>query len=167
VIRCRHLPSCLQSTRYNEALDLLSHRETLCGILSRSESLRAKVHISRQDALLSEVRAVLQSGAHSRKHGLKQRSLISASYLSTLVPTCEDQNIHIGAAAQLELATTLWDQDEIVSSTKMLQTLSSSKDLARQSVHVGRSGILAQLVCYSIVTCCSVADHANRAIKLR
>jgi len=142
-----YAPSYLRVVRYNEALDLLSHRETLCGILRRTESLREKVHISRQDALLSEVKAVLKSAAHSSKHGLKQRSLTSASYLSTLVPICEQQNIHIGAASQLELASTLWDQDEVVASTKMLQTLSASKDLSGQSVHVGRSGILAQLVC--------------------
>ena len=125
---------------------MLSYREALFGILRKNDNLRENVHVSRQNGLLLEVRAILKSAAFSRRHGLKQRSLTAASYLSTLVPICEDVGMHIEAAAQWEMASTLWEQDEVVASTKMLQTLSARKDLSAQSIPVGRAGILAQLV---------------------
>jgi ataxia telangiectasia mutated family protein len=50
------------------------------------------------------------------------------------------------AAAHYEVAITLWRQGEISTSVQMLQELCSREDLLKQSIQIGRAGMLAQLV---------------------
>jgi ataxia telangiectasia mutated family protein len=50
------------------------------------------------------------------------------------------------AAAHYEVATTLWRQGEISTSVQMLQELCSREGLLKQSIQIGRAGMLAQLV---------------------
>lgn len=133
-------------------MEMVSLRETNFGILRRNTSLSEALHVSTRDALKIEVEAVIQNSSLARKHGFMQRSLNAASYLSTLKSFGTEIGIAIDAAADKELASTLWDQGEAATSVKMLQELCARRDLSEQAVEIGRAGMLAQLV--SSIICC-------------
>lgn len=117
------------------------------GVLSRSPRLRDALHVSLRDSRLVEVKAVISSSEFARKNDEIQQSLTAATYLSELVPTCNDLGLKIDAAAQREAASILWRQGEVSSSVQMLQKLCGRSDLASQAVKIGSAGMLAQLVC--------------------
>lgn len=143
--------------RFNEAIEMVSLRETNFGILRRNTSLSEALHVSTRDALKIEVEAVIQNSTLARKHGFMQRSLNAASYLSTLKSFGAEIGVAIDAAADKELASTLWDQGEAATSVRMLQDLCVRQDLSDQAVEIGKAGMLAQLVskiiCYGQKAC--------------
>lgn len=75
-----------------------------------------------------------------------QHALTAATYLSELVPVCYEIGLKTNAAAQFEVASILWKQDEVASSVQMLQELCFETDLRNQSIPVEYAGMLAQLV---------------------
>jgi len=133
-------------SRFNEALELVSLRETNFGILRRNVGLSEALHISTREALKIEMEAVIQNSSLSRKHGFMQRSLNAASYLSTMKSLGNDLGVSMDVAADRELASTLWEQGEVVTSVKLLQDICARRDLSDQSVEIGKAGVLAQLV---------------------
>jgi len=134
----------------------VSLRETNFGILRRNPGLSEALHISTRDALRLEVEAVIQNSSLARKNGFMQRSLNSASYLSTLKSLSKELGVKMDAAADRELASTLWEQGEAATSVKILQDLCARRDLSDQSVQIGKAGVLAQLV--SGIIECSLAE---------
>ncbi|KAI4726248.1 hypothetical protein E4T49_06024 [Aureobasidium sp. EXF-10728] len=131
--------------RFNDAQGIVSCRETLFSLLSQNKHLREALHINIRDCRAIEARSVISSSQFARKNDLIQQSLTAATYLSQLVPICQEIDVKMDAAAQFEVATTLWRQGEISTSVQMLQELCSRTDLLKQSIQVGRAGMLAQL----------------------
>lgn len=125
---------------------MVSHRETLFGILSRNPNLRESLHVSIRDSRAIEMRAVIEQSRFAMKNDLVQQPLAAATYLSEMVPTCAEIGVKIDAVAQFEAASILWKQGDISSSVQMLQALRERDDLEDQTVQVGRAGLLAQLV---------------------
>lgn len=136
----------LTFTSFNDAQGIVSCRETLFSLLSRNKNLREALHVSIRDCRTIEARSVISSSQFSRRNDLIQQSLTAATYLSQLVPLCQEIDVNMDAAAHFEVATTLWRQGEISTSVQMLQELCSRTDLLKQSIQVGRAGMLAQLV---------------------
>ncbi|CAD0105917.1 unnamed protein product, partial [Aureobasidium uvarum] len=115
-------------------------------LLSQNKHLREALHINIRDCRAIEARSVISSSQFARKNDLIQQSLTAATYLSQLVPICQEIDVKMDAAAHFEVATTLWRQGEISTSVQMLQELCLRTDLLKQSFQVGRAGMLAQLV---------------------
>jgi ataxia telangiectasia mutated family protein len=136
----------LTFTSFNDAQSIVSCRETLFSLLSRNNNLREALHVSIRDCRAIEAQSVISSSQFSRRNDLIQQSLTAATYLSQLVPLCQEIDVNMDAAAHFEVATTLWRQGEISTSVQMLQELCSRTDLLKQSIQVGRAGMLAQLV---------------------
>lgn len=133
-------------SRFNEALELVSLRETNFGILRRNVGLSEALHISTREALKIEMEAVIQNSSLSRKNGFMQRSLNAASYLSTMKSLGNELGVSMDVAADRELASTLWEQGEAATSVKLLQDICARRDLSDQSIEIGKAGVLAQLV---------------------
>ncbi|KAG9698743.1 hypothetical protein KCU95_g2387, partial [Aureobasidium melanogenum] len=131
--------------RFNDAQGIVSCRETLFSLLSQNKNLREALHVSIRDCRAIEAQSVISSSQFARKNDLIQQSLTAATYLSRLVPICQEIDVKMDAAAHFEVATTLWRQGEISTSVQMLQELCSRTDLLKQSIQVGRAGMLAQL----------------------
>ncbi|KAH0260307.1 hypothetical protein KCU71_g21031, partial [Aureobasidium melanogenum] len=131
--------------RFNDAQGIVSCRETLFSLLSQNKDLREALHVSIRDCRAIEAQTVISSSQFARKNDLIQQSLTAATYLSRLVPICQEIDVKMDAAAHFEVATTLWRQGEISTSVQMLQELCSRTDLLKQSIQVGRAGMLAQL----------------------
>lgn len=134
-------------SRFDDARHIISYRETIFGILSKSPHIRESLHIGIKDSRAVEVKAVVKQSEFARKNDLIQQSLTAATYLSELVPACADVGVKIDVVAQFEAASILWMQGEISSSVQMLQSLRQRKDLDEQTVTIGSAGLLAQLVC--------------------
>ncbi|KAK6004960.1 hypothetical protein QM012_007739 [Aureobasidium pullulans] len=131
--------------RFNDAQGIVSCRETLFSLLSQNKHLREALHVSIRDCRAIEVQSVISSSQFARKNDLIQQALTAATYLSRLVPICQEIDVKMDAAAHFEVATTLWRQGEISTSVQMLQELCSRTDLLKQTIQVGRAGMLAQL----------------------
>lgn len=125
---------------------ILSSRETLLSVLISSPKLQDMLHVSPRDVRSLEVQALLTSSSLSRKHGALEESLAAATYLSDLAPTCLEAGLNIGAAAQYEVASVLWDHGETSTSIRMLQQLDANFNLQEQASAVARSTLLAKLV---------------------
>lgn len=137
---------CTNMFSFNDAQGIVSCRETLFSLLSQNKHLREALHVSIRDCRAIEAQSVISSSQFARKNDLIQQSLTAATYLSRLVPICQKIDVKMDAAAHFEVATTLWRQGEISTSVQMLQELCSRTDLLKQSIQVGRAGMLAQLV---------------------
>ncbi|KAK4999791.1 Serine/threonine-protein kinase tel1 [Elasticomyces elasticus] len=125
--------------------NLLSSQKTLFTILAQNDKLRNGLHTNVREMRLIESRALLASSSILRRHNARQESLVAATYLSDLVSVLETSGLNIAAAAQLEVASVLWDFDERVASVKMLQEIRTRSDIEDQAIPVGRSGLLAKL----------------------
>ncbi|KAL1302378.1 hypothetical protein AAFC00_002781 [Neodothiora populina] len=131
--------------RYQDAQHIVSYRETIFGILSRNSNLRDSLLVSNRASRTAEVKAVVKQSEFARKNDMIQQSLAAATYLSELVPICDDAGLKIDAIAQFESASILWRQREISSSVQILQQLRTRQDLEEQTIKVGSAGLLAQL----------------------
>ena len=146
---------------FNDAQSIVSCRETLFSLLSQNKHLREALHVSIRDCRAIEARSVISSSQFARKNDLIQQSLTAATYLSQLVPVCQEVDVHMDAAAHFEVATTLWRQGEISTSVQMLQELCSRTDLLKQSIQIGRAGMLAQLVSTKVVLCGNLVTNSR------
>lgn len=118
----------------------------MLGSLSRNADLRGLLHATSKDCRLIESEVVLAHSTISRRHGSLQNALVSTTYLSDLVSECSKAGLNIDGAARSEVAAVLWDEGEVATSIRMLQELVGSTGLEKQSIPVGRSKLLAQLV---------------------
>lgn len=97
-----------------------------------------------------ETRALLSSTQMSRRHGALQNALAGATYLNRMIQPCKDLGLDIQAAVQLETAGVLWDEGEMATSIKMLQDLLPTVDTGKHAIRVGKSELLAKLVCAQV-----------------
>lgn len=137
----------LTKNSFKNISSIISCRETLFSSLSKRKTLQDFVKTSRRDSLTFESNALVASSKMSRLHGALQNALATATYLTQLVDSCEDAGINITAAVQLESANVLWDHGEMTASIRMLQDLLQKFDSKSQLIHVGKSELLAKLVC--------------------
>ncbi|KAI9716271.1 MAG: hypothetical protein M1812_005496 [Candelaria pacifica] len=135
----------MHTGRFEDVSQILSCRETLLSSLSKNSHLQTMLRISQRDSRLIEVEALLASSRTCRDHGALQNSLTAATYLSNLIEPCGMLDLNILAAVQTEEASVLWDQGEMTASIRVLQNLCTSVDLTKESIHVGKSGLLATL----------------------
>ncbi len=147
--------------RFEDVSQILSCRETLFSSLSKKSHIQTMLRISQGESRLIEVNALLESSRMCRNHGALQNSLTAATYLSNLIEPCEMLGLTITAAVQSEAASVLWDQGEMTASIRILQSLNTSIDLSKQSVHLGKSGLLAKLVRYVVCTICYWTDNCS------
>lgn len=113
--------------------------------------------------------ALVQTASLSRKHGLLQESLAAATHLTEIASECASLGIKVQGAADFEVARVLWEQNESASSIQILRDIARMEDLEQQTIPVGRSGLLAQLVktffpLHEIVNCLT---NVHRAINLQ
>ena len=134
------------ANRYTDVNLILSSRETLLSALSYRPELQLIINTGPRETSRLHILALLNSTRISRSHGDLQNSLMTATYLSDLVPSTNALGIKVEAAVEYEAARVLWDQGEMSASIKMLQLLDTSIDLRKQSIHVGKPELLARLV---------------------
>jgi serine-protein kinase ATM len=125
---------------------ITSCRETLFSTLSKSQTLQALLKISTREARYLEVQTLLASSINSRSRGTPQASLNTTTYLSHLIEPCRQVGLRIDVAAQFEASNVLWDQGYMSASIKMLREVVYGADFRSQSIHVGKSELLAKLV---------------------
>ena len=141
--------SPLTDCSFDRVEGIVSCRETLFSTLSKNENLRLMTKISLRDAREMEARALLSSTQMSRGHGALQTALTGATYLNQMIQPCSNLGLEISAAVHFESAGVLWDQGEMATSIKMLQDLTSSIEVEKQAIPVGKPELLAKLVCTS------------------
>jgi serine-protein kinase ATM len=142
--RLKSRNSWMESGQYEDVGQLLSVRETLFSSLALRPHLGEIVHATPASSLLFQARALLESSRLGRLHSAPT-PLATATHLSNLVAPCADNGLDIGVAAQFEVANVLWDQDEMVASTRMLQSLQDPAKFRKQDITVPRSVVLAKL----------------------
>lgn len=125
---------------------VLSARETLFSMLSKSPSLQEILHTGPRQLREREADAHISASEIYRKHGAVQELLASATYLADLVPTCRDVGYSLENVAKCQVSLVLWDQGEKNTSIRMLQQL-ESETKSKQDSTVARSVLLTKLVC--------------------
>ncbi|KAL5612869.1 hypothetical protein BROUX41_004052 [Berkeleyomyces rouxiae] len=136
----------MRSGRYDDVGNILACRETTFGLLSQLPLLRRIVNLSAGDAHKLEVHNLLLSSEIYRFHKAKQESLNISTSLSALAGPCNELGLNIDAAIKVEVANSLWDHGEMLSSIGILQTLSyDSSSLKTQSIPVSLANILSRL----------------------
>lgn len=93
-----------------------------------------------------EVEANLRSSLIYRKHNALQASLGNITYLTSLAPACQRADMRFEGAILHETASVLWDKGEIQAAIQVSLNLVQGIDFERQSIIVGKAGILATLV---------------------
>ncbi|KAH8166164.1 hypothetical protein CIB48_g2094 [Xylaria polymorpha] len=79
-----------------------------------------------------------------RYHQAFQESLNIATSLTHLVEPSADLGLNIDSAARIEVANSLWDHGEMMSSIRMLQHIDEDTDLKKQTIAVSRPDLLAK-----------------------
>ncbi|KAK5164179.1 hypothetical protein LTR04_001989 [Oleoguttula sp. CCFEE 6159] len=135
----------MQFGRYEDVRQILSSRETLFSSLSSNKQLQTLIHTGAKEARTIEIEALLASSSLSRQHRALQESLTTITYISDLGQVCNEVEMDVRAATQLEMASVMWDQGEMTTSIQMLQGLMYETGLEEQTIPVARSGLLVQL----------------------
>ncbi|KAI1818747.1 phosphatidylinositol 3 [Poronia punctata] len=134
----------MKSGRYDEVSQILSCRETTMSLLSQFSSRSATTRLNPPEARLSQVKSMLLSSNIHRYHQAFQESLNIATSLTHLVEPSVDLGLSIDSAARLEVADSLWDHGEMMSSIRMLQHIDEDTDLKKQTIVVSRPDLLAK-----------------------
>ncbi|CCU81729.1 phosphotidylinositol kinase Tel1, partial [Blumeria hordei DH14] len=124
---------------------ILSCRGTTLGILSEKFELQKMMKLGLANCRLMEVKTALLSSNIYRSHGALQEVLSLATSMIDLIQPCQLVGINPEVAIHLEAAKTLWSQGELSSSIGMLQTLDQTTILDKQTIHIGRSDLLARI----------------------
>lgn len=132
--------------RFENVARILESREIIFASIVGRSHLRATVNASAREAHLMEIRVLRETLKVSQEHNALQKSLGTATYLSTLIEPCDHLGLTIRAAVQYDLAKVLWDQGEMAASIRMLQQVNEMPDLQKQAVPVSRPELLATLV---------------------
>ncbi|KAG2416391.1 hypothetical protein HFD88_007606 [Aspergillus terreus] len=137
--------SWLKTTSVDEVGEILNSQEALFSSIKQRDYLKSAMNLSDRDAQLLEVKAIRQSLAITRDHGIAQASLKSAVCLSKLSEQCSESGINVDGAAKFDLANVLWDQGEMTPSIQMLRQLREQDDLHTQAVPISRAELLVTL----------------------
>lgn len=127
---------------YLDVRSLLSCRETTFSLMSRHTTLRGG--LSTAQAMQTGISCKLISSGIYRYHRATQECLHLWSEPG-LVERCEQLGLNIDATVQFELARTMWDDGEVKSSIRLLQSLDSQPLLKKQSIPVSRSELLSKI----------------------
>jgi len=119
----------------------------LFGILNDSSELRDSLKLDKQNARLLEAESSLRSSRIYRKHNALQASLSNVTYLTSLVPSCKGVGLNLEGAIEQETASVLWDKGEILPAIQISKNMLITINFEKQSVKVGKGGVLADLVC--------------------
>ncbi|KAI0408791.1 phosphatidylinositol 3 [Xylaria palmicola] len=134
----------MKSGRYDEVGRILSCRETTMSLLSQFSHRSEISAVNPPEARLTQVKSMLLSSNIHRYHQAFQESLNIATSLTHLVQPSADLGLNIDSAAQVEVANSLWDHGEMMSSIRMLQHIDEDTDLRKQTIPVSRPDLLAK-----------------------
>ncbi|KKA29316.1 hypothetical protein TD95_002381, partial [Thielaviopsis punctulata] len=136
----------MRSGRYEDIRNIMSCRETTLSLLSQRPLLRSFTNMSERDARRLEARNLLSASKIYRFHKANQQSLNLSTSLAALSKPCNELGLNIDAAVKVEVASSLWDHGEMLSSIGILQTLAANpSSLETQSVPVSLADILSRL----------------------
>lgn len=139
---------------------ILSARETLFSILSKTPNLQNIIHTGPRQLREQEADAHISASDIYRKHGALQELLSSATYLADIVPKCREVGYNVENIAKYQVSLVLWDQGEKNTSIRMLQQL-ENETKSSNDVTVARSVLLTKLVCdYQLL---HLGGYANRS----
>lgn len=113
-------------------------------MLSQHVALRADLKLSAAAARRMEVKSMLDASKIYRYHQATQESLNISTALTNLISTCEELDLHIDAAVNIEAANSLWDYGEMSTSIRILQGIDRDSSLRKQTIPVSRSDLLAK-----------------------
>ncbi|KAI0526556.1 phosphatidylinositol 3 [Xylaria bambusicola] len=134
----------MKSGRYDDVGRILSCRETTMNLLSQF-SVRGNVaNLNPPETQLVQVKSMLLSSNIHRYHQAFQESLNIATSLTHLVQPSADLGLNIDSAARIEVANSLWDHGEMMSSIRLLQHIDEDTDLKKQTIAVSRPDLLAK-----------------------
>ena len=143
-----HWNELLTCIRHDDLEIILTSREALSGMISDSATLQKLLGVSRQAALLEEVKIHLKSSQILRASGLVQQAVNNVAYLSELAPLCQEAGLAVDAAVKQEAANVLWESGELITSIHILRDLADLHHLETQVLPVGKAGLLATLVSF-------------------
>ncbi|PVH96335.1 hypothetical protein DM02DRAFT_569817, partial [Periconia macrospinosa] len=135
----------MRAGEFENVRQILSCRETLFNVLSTNPPLLDSLRVRTASVRNIEVQALVSSSRICRKHGALQESLARVTYLSDIVPQCRSVGLEIGAIAQHEVASVLWDQGEVETSTGMRQHLIEHTHFDSQDTDISLPVIMAKL----------------------
>lgn len=135
----------MRSGRYEDVGHILSCRSTTMSMLSQHSGLLNKAKLSTAVMRKSEVESLLNSAGIYRFHQAAQESLNISTSLSHLIPFCQEVDIHVDAAINIEVANSLWDHGEMSTAIRMLQTIDRDSSLHRQAIPVSKADLLAKI----------------------
>jgi len=125
---------------------LLLGREAWWAALKRNKYLQDAFSLTPPQTLLLEIQAVRESLRMAQSHDVPQFCLNRAMYLSELSEAAATLGLKVDVAIQYDLAKTLWAQEEIAGSIRILHHLSDRQDLADQAIVISKAEILKELV---------------------
>ncbi|KAK2593343.1 Serine/threonine-protein kinase tel1 [Conoideocrella luteorostrata] len=135
----------MRSGIYGDVGHILSCRETTTSMLCQHISLFKNAKLSADVLRQMQVELMIQASGIYRHHKATQESLNIATALTELIPLCENLNLHVDAAIQIEVANSLWDHGEMGTSIRMLQAIDKDSSLTKQSIRVCRSDLLSKI----------------------
>lgn len=141
----------------------MENHQAIATILRGNGAMLDEMQITPKDACRFEVEATLCTARVTQQNGHLQRSLTALNYIASMNAICDDVGLSVTNATEQATAATLCDLGEIGAAHKLLKSLCARKDLEKQSIPVGRAGLLAQLVGNTILPGDSVLIM-NRAI---
>lgn len=124
---------------------ILSCRGTALSMLSQDKRLQTIMGVEPIDTRLVEVNAALMASKIYRSHDALQEALSLATSMTDLMPSYSQAAIKAEVAIHMEAANALWDQGEMGSSIRMLQSLDDARLLKSQTIVVGRSQLLSTI----------------------
>lgn len=135
----------MRSGRYEEVGHILSCRGTTMSMLSQHSGLLNKATLSTAVMRKSEVESLLTAANIYRFHQAAQESLNISTTLSDLIPLCQEVDVHVDAAVNVEVANSLWDHGEMSTAIRMLQTIDRDSSLNKQAIPVSKADLLAKI----------------------
>ncbi|KAL1646059.1 Serine/threonine-protein kinase tel1 [Diplodia intermedia] len=138
----------MREARMEDVRPILSARETLWSMLSKTPSLQGIVNTEPRQLREREADALITGSDVYRRHHALQELLASATYLADIVPSCREVGYEIGNGAKYQVARVLWDQGEKNTSIRMLQQL-EDQTKNRKDPTVARTILLTKLGQYT------------------
>ncbi|KAK3494880.1 uncharacterized protein B0T23DRAFT_313216 [Neurospora hispaniola] len=134
----------MMSGQYDDVSRILSCRETSLSLWSQRHNLRP-ARLTPANARLAQIRGMLVSSDIYRFHRATQETLNLSTTLTDLIRPSEQMGLAVDAAIRMETANSLWDQGEMISSIRMLQSIDKESPLEKQTVPVSRSDLLSKI----------------------
>ncbi|KAI2630503.1 phosphatidylinositol 3 [Xylaria nigripes] len=134
----------MKAGRYDEVGQILSCRETTMSLLSQFSNRSEITKVNPPEARLVQVKSMLLSSSIHRYHQAFQESLNIATSLTHLVQPSAKIGLIFDSAARDEVANSLWDHGEMMSSIRTLQLIDEDTDFKKQTLAVSRSDLLAK-----------------------